>query len=485
MFVWNNATALRGPLITIISFVLIAGFLFTNLFSYQTSKQSLRAALIENELPLTSNNIYSEIQRDLIRPVFVASLMANDTFVKDWLLEGEASPERMVRYLDEIRKKYGVFTSFMVSEASRKYYHFSGVTQTVSENDPRDAWYFRVRDMTEMHELNVDINPEQDNALTIFINHKIFDHDGHYLAATGVGLKFTTLARVVDRYREHFGRHVYFVDESGKIMVRSDGAFVTADTVQSAKGMSAVADKLLAVEHGFFEYERDGETMLVSTRKIPELNWRVVVEQRESDALKSIQDSLITTLIVGFAVICVTLGIIIFAVNYFHNRLETMAMTDELTGIGNRTLFDFLLGQALKLRARDGKPLSVVLLDIDYFKRVNDTFGHLEGDRVIKATTDVVARTVRDSDVVCRWGGEELIILASNCGLDSALTLADKIRVAVESADLVNEPTIAPLTISAGVAEVQTDETIEGLLKRVDSALYQAKDDGRNCVRQA
>ncbi|MBT6883732.1 MAG: hypothetical protein HOA30_06700, partial [Rhodospirillaceae bacterium] len=141
----------------IIALILVAGFVTTSLLSYQVSKANLRDALIGNELPLTSDNIYSEIQRDLLRPVFVSSMMADDTFVRDLLLDGEQNPDKMTRYLDEIRKKYGMFTSFLVSEKTRNYYHYKGITQVIDENDPADAWYFRVRDMQATHELNVDL----------------------------------------------------------------------------------------------------------------------------------------------------------------------------------------------------------------------------------------------------------------------------------------------------------------------------------------
>ena len=140
------------------------------MISYQVSKQSLRQSLIDNELPLTSNNIFSEIQKDLLQPVLVASMMANDIFVKDWLHEGERKPEQMSRSLDETRERFSFFTSFLVSDTTLKCYHFSGLSQVISEDDPRDAWYSQVRNLDESHEIDVDINEEQNDTLTIFIN---------------------------------------------------------------------------------------------------------------------------------------------------------------------------------------------------------------------------------------------------------------------------------------------------------------------------
>lgn len=357
---WRNASSVRGYLMAIIALILVAGFVTTSLLSYQVSKANLRDALIGNELPLTSDNIYSEIQRDLLRPVFVSSMMADDTFVRDWLLDGEQNPDKMTRYLDEIRKKHGMFTSFLVSEKTRNYYHYKGITQVIDENDPADAWYFRVRDMQATHELNVDLNAAENNALTVFINHKVFDYAGNYLATTGVGIAFNALGKVVERYKTHFARHVYFVDATGKIMVRSEGSSITEANILTARHISTIAKALVASDHGFFEYDRAGENMLVSTRIIPELNWRVIVEQQESSALAGIRQTLISNLAVGFGVIALTLLIVLYTVNLFYARLEQKAF--EMSALAEQ---EAMLNEQLKYQSEvKDKLFSIVSHDL-------------------------------------------------------------------------------------------------------------------------
>lgn len=118
--------------------VLIIGFLATSLVAYWVSIKSIRENIGQQALPLTGDTIYSEIQRDMLRPVFISSLMAHDTFVRDWLIGGEKHPQRMARYLNEIKQKYGVVTSFMVSENSRRYYYADGILKKVKEKEHRD-----------------------------------------------------------------------------------------------------------------------------------------------------------------------------------------------------------------------------------------------------------------------------------------------------------------------------------------------------------
>ncbi len=470
-------------LIALISLILLAGFLITTMSSYYVSRGSLRDTLITNELPLTSNNIYSEIQRDLLQPVFVSSLMANDTLVKDWLLDGEQDLDKITRYLEQIHRKYGVFTSFLVSDQTRNYYHYSGISQVVSESDPRDAWYFRVREMEPDYELNVDQSAEQGDALTIFINYKVRDYDGKFIAAVGVGLAFNTVATIVERYRKSFGRHIYFIDEEGNIPVRSAGTSVTEDNILSARGMSEIAAEILHAERGFFEYDRDGEQMLLSTRLIPELGWHVIVEQREADALNAIRQTLITNLLIGLSIIVVTILIISYAIGRYHKRLRVMATTDKLTGIGNRSVFDMVLHQAISRFQRDTLPFAVMLVDIDHFKRINDSFGHLQGDQVLKDIVVLIQQTLRDSDVLCRWGGDEFILLAHNCNLENATGMAGKICQAVEAAELIKYPDGKVATVSLGVTVVGTGDVANSVIQRADEALYQAKQAGRNSVK--
>lgn len=485
MIDWNHPKSVRAPLIAILSLILITGFSVTSLVSYFVSKAEIRQSLATSELPLTSNNIYSEIQRDLLPPVFVSSVMAADTFVQDWLKNGERNPADMTRYLDEIRRKYGFFTSFLVSEASRKYYHFSGVSQVVSEEDSRDEWYFRARDIDQNYELNVDFNAEQDDALTIFINYRVLDQNGEFLAITGVGLDVQSVARIVDRYKDYFGRHVYFVDENGSILVRSDGATLTEENITSAIGISAIAEELMATDHGEFEYERDGEVLLLSTRVIPELKLRVLVEQSESDALEGILQSTLTNLAVGLGVILVTLFVVGIAVNRFHSRLEWMATRDTLTGLVNRSVFDASLERETKLLQRDRAPFSLILFDIDHFKRINDSLGHLNGDRVLQVVARISGDQVRDSDLLCRWGGEEFVILVSDCDIQSAMTKAETIRKAIEDSEDIKRAAKATVTVSLGVTEARRNDSPDQILARADQALYSAKENGRNQSRHA
>jgi diguanylate cyclase (GGDEF)-like protein len=469
----------------IVTSLLVAGFLTTNLVSFGVSRAALKATILQNELPLTSSNIYSEIQADLLRPIFVSSLMSNDTFLRDWLLSGEVGTDKIIRYLEEIRIKYDAFTAFLISEKTKQYYHFSGPTKKVSEDDPRDSWFFRVRSMTKPYEVNIDYNQAQADATTIFINYRVLDYNGNFIGVTGIGLNFDTVARIISRYSDSFNRNVYFVDRSGKVMVRSNFAAVTEDNIRTAAGIREIADDILGKPDGFFEYQRNGETMLITTRLIRELDWHVVVEQYEADAIRSLWRGFYTNLVIGLLIIVVTVSAVAYTINLYQKGLEIMASTDKLTGLANRQTFDVSIEYALKSRPRNQRPVSVILLDIDHFKRINDTLGHLRGDAVIQKVAATVRETLRPADLPCRWGGEEIIALLEDCALPQALALAERIRAAVEALPMSETGPGIRVTVSAGVAQVRDGDDPDGVISRADHALYAAKDAGRNRVLAA
>jgi diguanylate cyclase (GGDEF)-like protein len=162
-----------------------------------------------------------------------------------------------------------------------------------------------------------------------------------------------------------------------------------------------------------------------------------------------------------------------------------MSMTDALTGLLNRYGFQRALQRELAEARRYGRPLSCLLIDLDFFKQVNDTYGHAAGDTALLQVGRVLTASVRGSDVVCRYGGEEFLVLAPETSLEGALALADKIRLAAASRLFGDGERVFELTLSAGAAQLLPGESGHDMIARADEALYQAKQAGRNRVAAA
>lgn len=160
-------------------------------------------------------------------------------------------------------------------------------------------------------------------------------------------------------------------------------------------------------------------------------------------------------------------------------QLQQLATTDTLTGVCNRRCFSGTLEREVKRAERQASQLALVLIDIDHFKHINDTFGHPTGDQVLIQLAAAVAGAVRTTDLFARWGGEEFIVLLPGTDLDAGRLLAEKLRLMLEKLTYAD---VGQATCSFGVAEYTPGDSVEALMKRADIGLYQAKASGRNRV---
>jgi diguanylate cyclase (GGDEF)-like protein len=170
------------------------------------------------------------------------------------------------------------------------------------------------------------------------------------------------------------------------------------------------------------------------------------------------------------------------------NELEELSRTDSLTQLGNRYQFNDIFQTMIATAQRQHSPLSLVLLDIDHFKRVNDQFGHVAGDQCLQQFSELMRQVFRrDSDVPLRLGGEEFGVIMPGTTLEQASLLAEQFRASLETHQLQIEGQSVTITTSlgAGAYDTEVDRNGDGLYRRVDAALYQAKHDGRNCLRLA
>jgi len=160
-------------------------------------------------------------------------------------------------------------------------------------------------------------------------------------------------------------------------------------------------------------------------------------------------------------------------------KYEALASVDPLTGLYNRSKFYDLFLSAYKLQQQRESAMSLMMLDIDHFKRINDTFGHNIGDKVLVGIATILRNELRNIDIICRWGGEEFVVLLPTATLDNAQKIAQKIRLAIQKSKIIEEYTI---TASFGLTAIGKGDTLEGAVERADQALYRSKESGRNQV---
>ena len=320
----------------------------------------------------------------------------------------------MTRYLREVQEHYGAFTSFYISERTQTYYQAKGVLKKVREDEPRDVWYYRVRDMKEPYEINVDVDMANQDRLTIFINYKVLDYDGRFIGATGVGLTVDAVVKLIDAYQERYERSIYFVDTSGKLVLTSaQGGPMGAQVGQNLADIDGMRDLVaVAAPPGRrLHLERTGRqplperalhsrTGLVPVRRqgrgrsavahpqhaLPQPAHLPGGHQRGADPAQPADAPLPAT----------------HRRAGHHRRAHRPAQPPG---------FDILAGQALQEARHEQRPLTALLLDLDHFKQLNDSHGHLAGDQVLQGFAQNLKSGLRQSDIICRWGGEEFILL--------------------------------------------------------------------------
>lgn len=313
----------RSNLLQTIGALLLIGFVLTSLISFYVSRKSLRAEIETNTLPLTGDNIYTEIQRDLLRPIFISSLMASDTFLRDWVLMGEEGSKNITKYLKEIQKRYNTITAFFISDATRIYYHADGVLKKVKEDEPRDEWYFRVRKMTDEYEINVDHDMANLDAMTVFVNYRVYDYAGSYIGVTGVGLTVNAVKQLIEDYQNKYSRRIFFVAENGDVALAGSTFPNSLKNIFQIKNFPSFT-KNAGGEDQYYRYTDNDQVIHTNIRYIPEFDWYLIVEQPETQATRKLLGTFITNLAICLIITIVVIFLVNITIKADRNKIATL-----------------------------------------------------------------------------------------------------------------------------------------------------------------
>jgi len=449
--------------------------------NYYVSLNSSEKQLKTISLPLSLDNIYTEIQKNIIQPYLVSSMMANDTFVQDWLKDSEQDKNKIVEYLSAIKNKYNMFSSFLVSDRSKNYYTQDGFVEKISVKNKHNQWYFNFIKNQNIHEINIDSNKNLSNSLMMFINYKIVDSRYKLIGATGVALKTEYINNMLQKFRQRYGFKVTFFNQLGEVIL-SEPNHNSYKSIDSSEILQPIKEKIISKEANLIEFRQNHEKYIIHTKYIKELNLYLTIEAKLSDYTDSSMEILYFNLLASLGVVLFIIIVLYRIIQKHSKKLENMAFVDSLTEIYNRRFFKTKLSDTISDSNRYKQNFCLVFIDIDNFKKINDTKGHDVGDEILIIVANTLKNSLREGDTIARWGGEEIIILLSHTDIKTGEMLANKLKLMIENSIKIQDILSYNLTASFGITEFKNGDDTDTIIKRADEAMYISKNSGKNRV---
>lgn len=299
--------------------------------------------------------------------------------------------------------------------------------------------------------------------------------DGRFLGIVQTALRYDFFQGLFDLVTICPGDSIALLDDNMRMFARKPH---TPEGIGNPASLPAsLAEQIKSATAGFIHggSNTDSDDNLLFFRKVGDYPYVIVISNSRDRVLAVWRHKARLYALGYLGLVSAVLAFFVLAVRH-QKELVRLAATDSLTGLNNRRTFDAHLTSAVR-----NVPHSVILIDIDQFKQVNDSFGHLNGDKVLQRVAAVLQRNMRSADIPCRWGGEEFIALLKNCQLAEAVAVAERLRRDVERENMTDITEGMHITISAGVAEA-TGANDKDAVMMADQALYRAKNLGRNRV---
>lgn len=466
----------KNKLILAIALVILLGMTFLAIYNYASYSKIINDDVC-NISKLTSTNIYSEIDNELIKPIFVSLTMANDSFLINWLEnENERDEGELIDYLDGIKRKYDYNSVFLVSDDTGNYYHYNGLFKKISKENAHDIWYFDFIESDESYDLDVDQDEADSQELTIFVNAKIYDSKGSVIGVTGVGVQMEYVQSMLKEFEKDFDLEAFLIDGSGLIQAHTDQSYIERRNIFDEDTYIEFKDSIIDEKYDLMTFSNESYfgNQYIITRYIDEFDWYLIVRNDTKILKKAFQSQAVMDVIILIAVIFIVTLIVTKMILLFQKEIISMAKTDQLTGILNRRGFDEFLKEEL---SGDKKDFSLFIMDIDRFKEVNDSHGHLFGDQIIKEIALETKRTIGNTGTITRWGGDEFAGLVRE---ENPSEILENLRSTIENREIFKE---IGVTVTVGFTRCREIDTADAIVRRADRNMYKAKNEGRNRIK--
>lgn len=456
--------------VTIVTIILTSFLTFKEIINSHNEKQ--HAAITP---------LFSLVTSEILRPLSVANFMANNQLIVDYADRASIDKEYLISYLDRISKSYNML-SFIALEKHNLMVD-SNAKETML-NSAAAEWFHRLKALPG--DQFTDIGNAEDPHL--YFDNRIVNQQGEFLGFTGVGIDLNYFAEKFQDYSDRFGFELYFVD-SNNIVTLSSSAIMQTQSHHRKDAITRLSDfswfqSLTANNSSDLNLTNEvmyttEEGLLISQMPIQELNWRMFIVSPPASQQNEYWKIFIGRFVIFFIISFIFYIVLLNIISYFKSKLIKDSETDYLTQLPNRSHIHWRFEDI----AQNNTSLCVVLADIDNFKNINDTYGHIVGDDVLRVISEQLALTLRQVDIVGRWGGEEFVMLLPDTTAEQAQLIIERVRkqIAEISFPLSSTSGSFTTTVSFGICALPlVNNNIEDYISCADKALYQAKHNGRN-----
>ena len=434
-------------------------------------------ALFEKSNAKEAQLFIGEVERDItdsFSDSVSISKTINNSFIRDFINERDTfsddeASKYVGRYLDGLKKQFGYDTAFLVIDCTQEYFTEYGRMKVLDLNGEDDIWYSNFKTSGKEMELNVDNDQANGNRITVYNNIRMNDENGNFIGACGVGHTLEALNKDIDVLEEKYELSVALTNKGGVIQVAGNDSL--CGTKINPLFQPYIDDYDFSQK---YEYDLVGSGGYFVVKYIPEYDWYLCVESPEKT--DEMQHIIMRSLLA--ALIALVVMVIFISVAMRYQEKETMLFkadseTDAMTGLYNRRAFYEMLEE---IKAHGSiSDVSIVIVDVNGLKQVNDEKGHLAGDELIMKTAESIFELYGNHGKTFRIGGDEFAIIITE-PLDDVQECVKQIRTRAAKCELEHSD---KLSVAVGVArgEDYLEITIDDLFELADKAMYSDKEE--------
>lgn len=420
--------------------------------------------------------VFSLINEELMQPLHVSLTLAHSQRMKELMDTSEIDEPAMVDFLMSLEKNLGL-SFFAASEKAHKQYYSDGRTLALTEG--KVEWYFELKKSDNKFFAALG----QKDDIHLYIDVKIYNDQGEFLGFVGIGKSLHQFWSKFKQHKSIFGYELMFVNNKHEIILSSDeGLLANKEKLVHLEDLSWYGQvkkqvtKQQSLDSSLIKIAN--EEFLISEIYIETLDWTLFL----LSPLKGRKADITETFMVNVALLLILIVFLFiighYLIKYFADNIEETLHQDALTGLVNRHGVE----QGYEKISHDDKAFSLIMVDIDHFKKINDSYGHNAGDLIIQNVSQLLQDSVRELDIVGRWGGEEFILLLPGANLSLAQAIAERMRIRLAAMKINHVEHQLSVTASFGVTFSQKSIDLKKVVAVADKALYQAKQQGRNKV---